>query len=117
MSYSLKISNRVYINIFVDKINKINKNSLVVKHRVYNEFMSHKVTYLLCLINEFRLYVWENVTTLKLNQFSLKIRFIVFQIKHILSRKVWLSFNEKNQNNISSRINLIFLRIILYKPW
>jgi hypothetical protein len=59
----------------------------------------------------------REIITLKLNQFSLKIIFIVFQTKHILSRKIWLSFNEeKNQNNISSHINLIFKRTILYKP-
>jgi hypothetical protein len=56
-------------------------------------------------------YIHEINNTLKLNQFSLKIVFIVFQTKHILSWKVWLSFNEekeKNQNNISSHVNLFF---------
>jgi hypothetical protein len=46
-------------------------------------------------------YLHEEIIKMKLNQFSLEIKLILFQIKHFLSRKVWLSFNEeKNQNNI-----------------
>jgi hypothetical protein len=70
MYYSIKISNRVYINMFwwkkiqqkyflLIKWIKSIKNSLVIKHKVYNEFISHKVTYFLWLINEFILYIWE----------------------------------------------------------
>jgi hypothetical protein len=44
---------------FVDKWIKPIKNSFIIKYRAYNEFISHKVTYFLCLINEFRLYAWK----------------------------------------------------------
>jgi hypothetical protein len=66
MDHYIKIIDRVYIyvlmkedstkSIFVDKMNKINKKFICIKHRVYNEFISHKITYFLILINEFRLH-------------------------------------------------------------
>jgi hypothetical protein len=44
---------------FVDKWIKPIKNSLIIKHRAYNEFTNHKVTYFLCFIREFILYAWK----------------------------------------------------------
>jgi hypothetical protein len=65
-----KINHQVEIKSLPETVNSLSisatrkwiksiKNSLVIKHRAYNEFISHKVTYLLCFINEFRLYTWE----------------------------------------------------------
>jgi hypothetical protein len=49
----------------------------------------------------------REITALKLNQFSSQIKFIVFRIKHILPRKVWLSFNEEKKK-------IIFLLILTW---
>jgi hypothetical protein len=83
--------------------------------------MSLSVTKNIFLVLDQWIYIiyMREITTLKLNQLSLKIRFIIFQIKHILSRKVWLSLNEEKK-----KIKIIFLLILTWffkdyslKPW
>jgi hypothetical protein len=72
MDYYIQIPNRVYVNMFwwkkiqqkyflLIKWIKSIKNAIAIKHNVFNDFTSHKVTYFLCLINEFRLYAWEKL--------------------------------------------------------